>query len=445
MYNEEGTQKIDSLTVDKTKENVINVLYKIKKYNYKVNYYYADLNNNYHEPDITKEVKDVPYKTEVQTENHYLKKDEIRQGYSLDEETTQNITYKIVDNEVIIDIYYKRNSYGYQVNYHFNNNKDNNLTTNSSGIYGNSIYANKNYLEDINPEGLANKNENDQTEYFLEPYNANNTSNITITDNPALNILNLYYVSTHFTNETIDKESNKEVITSSKEAVTYTVDYSSEIKNVKKDEIIKVTITDKLPYKIDVTNIKTNLNGGTYNEETQTITWEFEETAKDFTKVYNVSKSIEYTVVYKDFADISSSENNELINIATGTTTVGKLTTAGVTTQDEVEVEITGKVIVNYITKDGKKLTESIEINGLVGSDYETIKKEFEKYSFIKLEGNKDGKIIDGVLEVTYIYDLTPLPPYTGLEISNNNEYLSYIASFIGLVVIQRGIVLRKN
>ena len=128
-----------------------------------------------------------------------------------------------------------------------------------------------------------------------------------------------------------------------------------------------------------------------------------------------------------------------------GTTTVGKLTTVGVTTQDEVEVEITGKVIVNYITKDGKKLTESIEINGLVGSDYETIKKEFEKYSFIKLEGNKDGKIIDGILEVTYIYDLTPLPPYTGLEISNNNTYLSYIASFIGLVVIQRGIVLRKN
>ena len=446
MYNEAGTQKIDSLTVDKTKSNVINILYKIKKFDYTVNYYYADLNNNYHNPDITKQIKDVPYGTNVKTENHYLKKDEIRQGYSLDENTTQNITYRIVDNKVVIDIYYKRNSYGYTVNYHFNNNKDNNLTLNSSAIYGSTLYANNKYLENINPLGLSNKNIADNTIYFLEPYNDNNISSILIGTNPLLNVLNLFYVSTGFENETIDKEADKEVITNSSDSVTYTVDYNSVINNVRKDEIITVTIVDKLPAKIDETNLKTNLNDGIYNEEENTITWTFEEKAEDFTKEYKVSKSIEYSVVYKDFADISACENNKLINNVTGITTIGNISTLGVTDEDSISVEIKGKVIVHYVTKDGKKLTDSIEIENYVGSNYETIKKEFDKYSFLELIGEPKGKIVEGVTEITYVYDLTPLPPYTGVNTRNLDIYC-YITFIIssGLAIIYNRLLINEK
>ena len=58
-----------------------------------------------------------------------------------------------------------------------------------------------------------------------------------------LNVLNLFYVSTGFENETIDKEADKEVITNSSDSVTYTVDYNSVINNVRKDEIITSPIS----------------------------------------------------------------------------------------------------------------------------------------------------------------------------------------------------------
>ena len=41
-----------------------------------------------------------------------------------------------------------------------------------------------------------------------------------------------------------------------------------------------------------------------------------------------------------------------------------------------------------------KKLTDSIEIENYVGSNYETIKKEFDKYSFLELIGEPKGKIV---------------------------------------------------
>lgn len=439
MYNEKGPSKIDSLKVDKTKTNVINVLYKIKKFNYLVNYYYADLNNNYdyNNPDSTKTVKDVSYGTKVTTSNHYLDDKDIKLGYSLDKVKTKNITYTIKDDKVVIDIYYKRNSYGYTVNYYFNKNLDSNLTNNSSGILENKVYASNNYLEDVNIEGLLNKNLLDNTNYFLEPDNLNNTSNITIGIDPLLNVLNLYYVDTHFVSENIAKDADVEVVTSSNTPITYTVNYDSVINNIRKNDVVTVTIIDKLPFSIDESNLMTNLNGGIYNEDNLTITWTFTEKTEDFTKVYPVSKSIDYTVVYKDYADISSSDNNTLINTVIGVTTVGDIKTAGVTTTYNVDVEIEGKVIVHYVTRNGKKLTDDIVMEEYVGTDYKTNKKEFDKYSFIKLIGAAEGKFIEGITEITYIYDLTPLPPKTGMKENNSFLYVKYILTSISLIAVE--------
>lgn len=434
--------KITSLTIDKTKENIINVLYKIKKFKYQVNYYYAHLNNQYGQPEKTVELKDIPYGTEVTTASHLLKQNEIKIGYSLDENNTKTSTkYTIKDDKVIIDIYYKRNSYSYIVNYHFNNNLDTNLTNNKNiAIFGSTIYANQNYLEDVNSQGLLDKNFADNTNYFLEPGNLSNISNKLIGNDPLQNVLNIYYVSTNFNLENIKKESNIEKITDSKTPITYTINYTSSINNIRKDDEITIIIIDKLPFEIDEENENTNLNNGIYNKDDKTITWTFTEKATNFTKLYNIVKNFKYTVVYKDFAEISSTSNNKLKNTVIGTTSVNNISTPGVIAEEEVEVEIKGKVIVNYVNKDGIKLTDTIVLEELVGSDYETTKKIFNKYSFIEVKGKTIGKIIDGVIEITYIYDLTPLPPKTGVTSNNNNSTSStiYLLSLLVLIVFTK-------
>lgn len=448
MYDSKGN-KITSLTVDKTKDNIINILYKIQKFKYEVNYYYADLNNKYGVPEKSLELEDIPYGTEVTTVSHLLKPNEVKPGYSLDDYATDvDAKYVIKDNKVVIDIYYKRNKIGYTVNYHFNGNHDNNLTNkNNSAIFGSTVYANNNYLEDLNLEGLLNKNLSDNTNYFLEPGNLSNISNIEIKSDPLQNVLNIYYVSTNFGLENIEKEANVDKITNSKNPITYTVNYSSLINNVREDDEITVVIVDKLPFEIDEENINTDLNGGVYNKEEKTITWVFTDKAKEFTKVYPVNKTVEYTVVYKDFAGISSTINNKLKNTVAGITSVNNIVTPGVVDEEEVLVEIKGKVIVNYVTKDGTKLDDTIIMEKLVGSDYETTKKIFDKYSFIEVKGDVTGKFIDGVIEITYVYDLTPLPPKTGVGSSDSipSPIPLYILVLLGFVVFTKKPEIKNN
>ena len=104
----------------------------------------------------------------------------------------------------------------------------------------------------------------------------------------------------------------------------------------------------------------------------------------------------------------------------------------------EIKVEIKGKVIVNYVTTDGKKLTDSIEIDGLVGSEYKTDKKTFDGYSFVKVEGKETGIIEDDVKEITYVYEFLPLPPQTGDENSSAMPFLLFLLLPLLVKVIRK-------
>lgn len=128
MYNEDGTSKIDSLTIDKNSNNIINILYKKKKFNYIVNYYYSDINGNYNDPDIIRNIKDVEYGTVISTSDYYLDKDEIRKGYYLDKDYTKETIYRIDKEGIVIDIYYKKKDYSYVTSYKLSNKSyDNNI------------------------------------------------------------------------------------------------------------------------------------------------------------------------------------------------------------------------------------------------------------------------------------------------------------------------------
>ena len=88
-----------------------------------------------------------------------------------------------------------------------------------------------------------------------------------------------------------------------------------------------------------------------------------------------------------------------------------------------------GKVVINYLDSDSNKLTEEVTITGEVGSEYTTIKKEFDDYTFIMVEGPTSGEYDFDTIYVTYYYDKNTgtgdiMPPQTGFEPStiNNNR-----------------------
>ena len=70
------------------------------------------------------------------------------------------------------------------------------------------------------------------------------------------------------------------------------------------------------------------------------------------------------------------------------------------------EEEKTGMVVARYIDEKGNTLTDEVITEDKIGSNYVTLQKSFGGYHFVTVNGNRSGKYMDGVVEVTYIYAL---------------------------------------
>lgn len=309
--------------------------------------------------------------------------------------------FKTIKCTINPEVYWEQEKYEYKVNYHFNDKLDNTLTIQNKGYKDSYVYAKDNYL---NNEILTNKNTLENTTYFLDPNNSNNTSDIKISDDVNSNVLNLFYIDTNFVNESIDKFTSIDIINNSNIRIPYTIEYKLDINNVRNGDKVITIITDTLPFKID--ERKSNLNGGTYNEENNTITWKFEENIDEFKVIHNVYKKIEYSVQYKDFADVSSSVDNFLINNVNGYTKINDKVTNGVSDKEDVEVNIKGYVTSIYVDEEDNKLADNINLSGLVGDIYSTESKDILGYSLVeeKYPKNSEGKYIDGDVVVKYVY-----------------------------------------
>ena len=226
-----------TITNDST---VINVLYTIKKFSYDVNYYY----DNVLDEELSHAVSNVNYGTEVNANLYY--EAGARDGYGLDTNNSTSGTVVIDQENEEINIYYKKNSYGYTINYYFNNNPDSDFTKDdNNALFGSVIKAEDNYLTD---DELNNKNSEDDTQYFISPVRPSNPDSITIGTNEGNNVINIYYVSTVVTDEDIEKTSNKDEIISGDTPITYTVNYTSVVNNVNKGDTVKVVVTDTTNY-----------------------------------------------------------------------------------------------------------------------------------------------------------------------------------------------------
>lgn len=380
--------------------NEINVLYTIKKFSYRVEYY---KDNTLFDSKLE---SNIPYNTTVDSTKYYLSEENIPTGYILDTDKSDNTTYTITDNNIVIKIYYKKNIYAYTVNYYFNDVYDNTFTKTNEALYGDKLYARD---FNLSSEELINKGRGD---YFLNPNRPYNPDEITIEVDKNNNVINVYYVNTHLVNnsekitKTADTLNNK--IISSNQVVNYEVNYKATIKNVNKGSVIETKIIDTLPYEIDLSksNLTYNGNTGIYDKDSKTVTWTFTTTSDKYYDEYIVDKTIKYQVVYTNFEEVSSYENNTLTNTVIGITSVNNSSLSnGVTAEATVLVEVKGKLIVKYLEKNTNKelLNEKISIDK-VGTNYSTNAEEIFGYNYDSVNGNENGKYSVNDTTVIYYY-----------------------------------------
>ncbi len=403
-------------------DTVIRLYYDKIDVKYNVVYKFQNVDKTGYEdrPDLVNNIFNITtkYGTTISVDDYLISPT----GFVLNREMTygdNNGKYVITDDNETIYIYYDRSNYKFNVNYHFNGEFDTTYNYSQDAIYGATEYA-KNYtLDKVNNEHLTNKINNDNKNYFLDP--DNNNGEIVIGDNEDNNILNVYYISTEFIPnddgviESITKNNNVREVISSSDEVTYTVKYNfnGKIENIKAGDKVVFTITDTLPGSINTE--RSNLNGGSYNSDTNTntntITWVIEETVNEFTRLYEVNNkeiNITYSVLYNDYI----SNNGEVItNNVTGNTSVVRdndivIATDGVSDSSDVKVNIKGSVIATYKDTEGNILTSNYTNNGLAGSEYTTPQKEIFGYTFKEVNGDdKEGIYVENKeLVVNYVY-----------------------------------------
>ena len=237
-------------------------------------------------------------------------------------------------------------------------------------------------------------------------------------------IVKYVYTKNIGTSEEDLKKVGLDEVTSIDEVFIYTITYNATIKDYVGD--VKLVIVDKLPYEIDMEKsvIDTNnddieckyINGEIVCEYNKTINSENDNTIDIIINLELYFKNIDSDMVINKVESILTYGEEEKES------------------KDETGTKVlSGTVIVNYVTEDGEELAPSEEMTGLVGEDYKTTKKAFDKYYLKEVKGNETGVYKEDTQEVTYVYSLIPLPPQTGYE-GNNTNYLGLF--ILGLVML---------
>ena len=415
VFDEAKTTEVNNGVYTITDNNtIVNVYYKKQELTYNVRYLFQDLDGNYVPLDGIngKDNEPAKYGDVVSYSKHVLTN--VPTGYILDTEKSTEVdngNYVIVNNDTTVYVYYKRVNSRFTVNYYFNETFDEVYYYSNDAVYGSTLTAIDYKLENVNNSHLEDKKNTDNEDYFLDPTDERNNASIVVGADD--NSMKLYYISTKFDNnsEETTKSTTTEKVTEVDQAVDYTITYNNTINNVREGDVITITVTDNLPFEIveSKSNLVSDGVTGVYNNSNKTITWTFTETIGEFTKTYTIDKTITFSVVYKDFAHISAEKDNNLVNTATGKTTINNKESNGNTSDGvEVPVEINGNLIVHHYEKGTTTSVYSDErTSALVGSEYETnYRTDIIGYTVDteSMPSNKDGKYAETDTEVTYYY-----------------------------------------
>ena len=334
--------------------------YKLKEYEYTVNYFY----------DGVKDESKTDHLTATYGEQIKEYTDKVKPGYAFEKDEYVPLTITADPSKNVINVYYEKADFSYTVEYYYDNVKDETATESYTATYQDVI---ENYEDKIKDGYRFDKIENVP---------------LTVTEVPENNVIKVYYVRKDTkvivkylekgTNKVLDESANYEIPgkvfdhyeTEQKEFTGYnfveatdntegnmtedviTVIYYYELKTPNAEQNIsktatetieslgdpitynitytanvvdymgeaEVTIVDTLPFAIDES--QSDLAGGTYNEKDNTITWV--ETVSDINSYESRNNNIEITktitVVYKDLVQGTTKIENKVSgNIKTKT------------------------------------------------------------------------------------------------------------------------------
>ena len=203
-------------------------------------------------------------------------------------------------------------------------------------------------------------------------------------------------------NPKIEKEGPAE-ITEVTDAITYTITYQANVTNYQGSGTL--TIVDTLPYPLDETK-QNNLAGGTYDKETQTITWV--EELSNINAIGDNVQTITWNKAIQVYYSITDDTVTSIRNTVKGTIFLenGEQTD----TQEDTQTVVTkqdGSVIVHYYLEGTtQKIAEDVVIVGKVGETYQTteVKDIDSKYELVTVPDNKEGTIGENSQTVIYYY-----------------------------------------
>ena len=184
-------------------------------------------------------------------------------------------------------------------------------------------------------------------------------------------------------------------ITSTTEKVSYDINYKSEFKDYIGQATI--TITDKLPYKINTA--ESELAGGTYNEANNEITWQEVVQVNSYTQsIITITKKLNLK-----FTNIDPKQRMMTNTVIQNTTTDDK----NITTQNvhNTNIEVPGKITVRYVdSTTGEDLIDRIVTTNLVGETYKSEEAEIEGYSLVSKPATEEYeyKVTDQIVEYKY-------------------------------------------
>lgn len=347
--------------------------------------------------------------------------------------TGNGLTNSVTSSESA-EVYWVQNTYNYVINYY----KDEITNPNDSNYLGSSD------VRRAHKNANITLNDSDKNAYLDRAgdgyeFNSVDQEELVISTDTSKNVINVLYTAKRFgyNDEKITKTANINIITGLDNKVGYTIKYNTMLNNVRKDDVVRVTITDKLPQSIDVNN--SDLKNGIYDEENNTITWVITYNVEEYTSNYPVNVTIDYTVKYTDYIRVNG---NKLTNTARGITVVNNNTTVGSEDSEDVNVEIKGTVTVYFKDEQGNDIANKQELGEkLAGTPYETSAKEMTGYTLKEEPTNKNGNYIEGNIDVIYYYtkndgNITENELVKeGTEfVSNINDTFSYALKYTGKV-----------
>ncbi len=225
------------------------------------------------------------------------------------------------------------------------------------------------------------------------------TTNFTGTVNsPQIEVI-YYYQLKDSTLETSISKTGPEEINDKNEKVDYKITYNASVKDYLGSGTI--TIIDTLPYPIDTS--KSNLDGGIYNNDNQTITWTETVNINSYSSTENLQTiSIEKNISLTYTGIVG--RDRQMINSVKGSISLSN-NSRDITNQTATDIKIYGQIKVRYIDNKDNELLDPIEETDLVGVEFTSEEKEIEGYKLIEKPTSETLEFEEEPQENTYIYE----------------------------------------